>query len=528
MNMEKEIKYFIYCRKSSEARDRQALSIEAQKRELKEYADRYSLVIVDILEESQSAYKGVRPVFEKMMSMCEEGLANGIITWKADRLARNARDGGRVIQALDDKILLEICTPDQVFKQEDNRMIMYMMFGMSNDFSRQIGTNVRRGNRQKYVRGEFLGRAPVGYLNAHVGIYSNIVPDPIKAPLVIKSFEEYATGNYSVSALAEMINKWGLTSINDNPMCKSGVYSMLRRPVYYGVFKHSGEFHQGIYEPLISKELFDKVQKILDDRSKPKHQNWTHTYIGLIKCPECGCAITATTKRKLVKKTGQIKNYTFYHCTKRKSKCAQSPVTKKEMESMIKENISKIIIEREVWELGVKLLRAKSQHQLEANLDIKTKLELELTSIEKKLGKLLDMRLNEQITSQEYADMKKLLIDRKIKLKEKSEDREQSASNWLELAEKFFETAVQAREILETGSDEEKRNLVKAVGSNLYLRNKKLEFSFRKPYDVLLQPVMRSNVQAKRGSKGELKANKFILSAARLFIFFRKSSGVAS
>ena len=69
-----------------------------------------------------------------------------------------------------------------------------------------------------------------------------------------------------------------------------------------------------------------------------------------------------------------------------------------------------------------------------------------------------------------------------------------------ELAEKFFETAFQAREVMESKDLEVKRELVRTVGWNLFLKDKKLQFSFKKPYDVLLQPSFRSDVQGRRDS----------------------------
>lgn len=88
--------------------------------------------------------------------MIENGLADAILTWKPDRLARNALDGGRVIQAMDDGKLKEIRTPYECFRQEDNRMLLYIHFGMSNDFSRQISANVKRGNIDRNMPEESL------------------------------------------------------------------------------------------------------------------------------------------------------------------------------------------------------------------------------------------------------------------------------------------------------------------------------------------------------------------------------------
>lgn len=492
-----KLKYIIYCRKSQEHVDKQALSIEAQKRELLEYARMNKLQVMQILEESQSAYRLGRPIFDKMMRLFEEGIANAILAWKPDRLARNALDGGRVIQALDDKVLQEIRTPYENFRQEDNRMMLYIHFGMSNDFSRQISANVKRGNRQKYARGEFCGHAPLGYLNVKAGNSRNITPDPVKAPLVKRIFEEFALGKYSVQEICRRASDWGLTSLFGNKMAKSGMYTLLRRPVYYGVFQHGGEFHQGSFEHLISKGLYDQVQSVLSNRSKPRKQDWVHAYKGLIKCAGCGCAITAETKTKHYRRTNRDASYTYYRCTRRRGPCSQPGVTEAELENMIKGYVSQIEIDREAWDLGVELLKAKHSKEMEIDMEVRKQLERGKDKVDLELERLLGMRLDEEITAEEYAEAKRRLVDRQIELKEKTEDREDTSANWLELAENFFETAFQAREILEGDNPEQKRELVRSVGWNLILRDKDLEFSFKKPFDILLQPTIRSDVQGR-------------------------------
>src|ERR1035438_9472836 len=76
--------YFIYCRKSSEAEDRQVLSIESQTRELEQLAAKLGLPVVEVLTESKSAKDPGRPVFNAMMQRLYRGDAAGIICWKLD------------------------------------------------------------------------------------------------------------------------------------------------------------------------------------------------------------------------------------------------------------------------------------------------------------------------------------------------------------------------------------------------------------------------------------------------------------
>src|SRR6266540_7081363 len=118
-------RYFIYCRKSTEAEDRQVLSIESQTNELQRLAEKQGLSVLAILTEARSAKAPGRQVFNELMQRIYRGEAQGIICWKLDRLARNPIDGGAIIWAIKQHGL-EIITPTQSFRQaDDNTILMY-------------------------------------------------------------------------------------------------------------------------------------------------------------------------------------------------------------------------------------------------------------------------------------------------------------------------------------------------------------------------------------------------------------------
>src|SRR3989344_609725 len=94
-------KYFLYARKSTEDDDHQIMSIEAQLFELHEYARRENLEILQEFQESKSAKKPGRELFNEMMSRIDEMDGVGILAWHPDRLARNSVDGGRIIYLVD-------------------------------------------------------------------------------------------------------------------------------------------------------------------------------------------------------------------------------------------------------------------------------------------------------------------------------------------------------------------------------------------------------------------------------------------
>src|SRR5262245_58293582 len=99
--MDTALKYFLYARKSTDREDMQALSIDAQLSELRQFADREQLSLAGELVEKQSAKIPGRPIFNQMLERIEAGEAAGILAWHPDRLARNSVDGGRVIYLLD-------------------------------------------------------------------------------------------------------------------------------------------------------------------------------------------------------------------------------------------------------------------------------------------------------------------------------------------------------------------------------------------------------------------------------------------
>jgi len=166
-----QIKYILYCRKSTESEDRQVLSLDDQERELTAIEKRENLKVVERFGgagkgESHTAFKRGRPIFNLIMQKIEAGKANGLLVWHANRMARNAFDGGWIITAMDEGKLLEVVTPSRTYRNTpDDKFFLQLEFGIAKKSSDDSSVAVKRGLKTKVQMGWYPSRAPLGYLN---------------------------------------------------------------------------------------------------------------------------------------------------------------------------------------------------------------------------------------------------------------------------------------------------------------------------------------------------------------------------
>jgi DNA invertase Pin-like site-specific DNA recombinase len=468
-------KYFLYARKSTDEEDRQVLSIEAQIDELKEFAAKEKLEIVASLCEAKTAKEPGRKVFNEMLKRIENNEANGIIAWHPDRLARNPIDGGQVIYLTDRNKIQNLKFPTFWFENTpQGKFMLNIAFGQSKYYVDNLSENVKRGLRQKLRRGEWPSMAPLGYFNDFKS--RKVLVEKREAGIIIKLFDKYSTGDWTLQALADWCNNNGLKSHYGKPISKSMIQRILVNSFYCGVFTYNSETYQGTHETIIKKDLFDRVQQVMKKRGRARPlKRHSFPFLGLIKCASFGGYITAESQ----------KGHTYYRCTKKKGKCDGKYLREEELVEQMKSVLTTYSI-RDDWadkmlnKLGEEKERNEQTTQALANEE---KIKLNVT--EKKLESLLDAKLERIITTKEYLSKKEKIINDKVLIEEKYSQFKGEGLVWLEPMKDLILTARQAKKVADSRDPGRMRNILKNIGSNFLLKGKTLNFAPKKGWSAV-------------------------------------------
>ena len=469
-------KYFLYARKSTEEDDKQVMSIEAQLFELREFASRENLEIIEEFQESKSAKSPGREVFGKMMAKIERDGSFGILAWHPDRLARNSVDGGRIIYAVDTSKVISLRFPTFWFEPTPQGLFMLQVaFGQSKYYSDNLKQNVERGIRQKLRRGEWLTHAPLGYVNNTKT--RNIEPDLVKSKVIVRAFEEYAKGTYRLVSLAHFLAEHGVAQQSGKPLVKASVKTMLSNRSYLGFVKHHGEYFPGSFTPILSPTLFEAVQKRLAERAHTRYKRNVHDFpfVGLFKCGECGSMITAQWCK------GNGGRYRYYRCTKKKGKCGQKYLVEHELARQVKEQLQSISLPEAWADYMLKKVEEFEQTEIHASGSRLGQMKENLKTLEAKLSALVDLHLNGDIEREIYLVKKDTLMRQKLSLQAKSSSARAERKNWVELLRRWILDSKHAGFLASRENFHDMKDFLRSFGTNPALNNKTISISFCPP-----------------------------------------------
>jgi len=461
----------IYARKSSESDDRQALSLDAQLHWAAEACAKNGVREPLIFKEAKSAKKPGREEFGRMMAAVAKGEVDTIVCWKADRLARNAADAGTVLFALESKRLKRIITSDGVYADDaDSELMLGILLGFSAKYSKDLSKNIRRGMEEKLRRGEWAWTAPFGYKNVRMSADRAVIAvDEEMAPYVRQLFELAATGAYSIDALARITrDEWKIRKpqrrVNSTKLGLSHttIVHILTNPFYRGLLVVKGEVYPGTHEPLVSDQLYEKVQRALGRRRSSTDRPKRHLFTlgGLVRCRGCGRTLTGT-----ITKSKSGKPYTYYVCSnKMRRRCTQPRLSETALLREVAGMLHRLAITEEDYALAFRILQDAEQRGHAQLAQQKTRADAEIKQLDAQQSRLLDLLLAGTITKDDYDVKRRELVGRRAEAMLTAAHAEGAIAEGFQNARKFIASLVDADSLFDKLPTGEKRLFLRALG----------------------------------------------------------------
>jgi site-specific DNA recombinase len=302
---------FAYARVSSREQEREGYSIPAQRKLLAEYARSRGLSITHDFIDVESAKNPGRKEFTNMLHRLEtDSTCRIVLVEKTDRLYRNRTDA-LAFEALIEKrgVEIHLVKEGRVIGKQSRSQDKFMHdihVAVAKHYVENLKEEVKKGMLEKAEEGIYPGRAPIGYRNNSATRSIDI--DPARAPMVKRIFELYASGEHSLITLRKTV-----MSELDLRLARSYFEKMLKNRFYLGFFVWQGVEYRGTHEPLISPQLFDRVQLVFAGRHKRKHRKHEFAFAGLLRCARDGCTVTAELQKR---------KYVYYRCSGGRGKCS--------------------------------------------------------------------------------------------------------------------------------------------------------------------------------------------------------------
>ena len=338
-------------------------SLDGQKNNLKRFADREEMIIVDIYEDAGKSGKSIegRPAFKKMLADIENGMqVDYILVYKLSRFGRNAADILNSLEFVQSYGVNLICIEEGIDSSQTSGKLLISVLSAVAEIEREnIIEQTMNGRREKARQGGWNGGfAPYGY-----GLKDNqLFIEEKEAEVIRIIYDKFTSSNVGYNGVARYLNLQGIKKIprqNGKLDVWSGhfIKLILDNPVYCGKIAYGRRtrekvkgskneyrliksddyiLEEGQYEAIISEEIWGKARAkrietgIKQDSKIGKDR--AHLLTGILKCPACGSPMY-TNKHAWTNKDGTYKEIYYYVCSRnrlvRGTQCEYKAMLKK-------------------------------------------------------------------------------------------------------------------------------------------------------------------------------------------------------
>jgi site-specific DNA recombinase len=487
-----------YTRVSSKEQEKEGFSIPAQLKLLKNYAADKRINIIQDFTDVETAKSSGRMEFNRMVDFLKSELNQKenqspcriLLVEKTDRLYRNIKDWVTIDP---ETIGIEIhFVKENNILSKDSRSQDKFMHGirvvMAKNYIDNLSEETKKGMLEKAEQGIYPSQAPIGYINVQCGNKKIIQPDPNIEPIIKQLYERYATGNYSLLQLQKSAHRDGLTyRKSGSPIPKSVIHKILKNPIYYGDFLWKKKLYRGTQEPIITKELYDRVQGVMVKKGKRRTRQQKHTWAfqGMLSCGHCGCALTAEIQKGI---------YTYYHCTGNKGKCPEKKyVREEEVARQFGEALSLIRMEKNILSWVTKALKESHKDEKEFHDEAVSRLQKKYKKSQSRIDLMYEDKLDGVITAGFFERKSTQYRGEQENILRAIEKHQSANQAYIADGIKILELAQSAGRLYHQQSMAEKRRLLQFVYSNSIWKDGRLHPRFRKPFDIIADTNLAYN-----------------------------------
>ena len=328
----------IYVRVSTKEQT-ENLSLPTQLRACEEYCRRQGYEILERFhEEGESAKSTDRSQLQNLLTFCRlnKGRVHFVVVFNLTRFARDKYDHFALRSHLQ-SLGISLRSATEPIDDTSTGKLMEGVLAAFAQFDNDVRSDrTRAGMMAALELGRWVFLAPIGYLNAPRSMGKSLMHDLDRGPLVRRAFEEYATGRHTKERLLKQVRTWGLTNRRGKPLTSQAIGVLLRNQLYAGIVdvpEYGIRAKRGDFEPLISEELFYRVQAILSGRvPSTAPQQRAHPDFplrGFVRCESCGRGLTGSWSK------GRSEYYAYYHC---RPGCRSVSVSKAKLEDSSQTN----------------------------------------------------------------------------------------------------------------------------------------------------------------------------------------------
>ena len=458
-------------------------SLSAQLNRLYDYCNRRGLDIIQEFTIVESSTRGERPEFQKLIAFIKKQPHKvALVCDKVDRLQRSFREVP-ILENLrkSDKLVLHFISENQILDSNANnsQIMAYQIFVMmAENYTNCISDNVKRSFEKKLKDGTILAAAPVGYLNTTIDGVKTVIIDPERGYKVRQLFQQYASDVISIRDMVEYAKSIGLKYKNGNYLSRSQIHNILHNPFYYGYMRVKGKLYPHIYEPLITKDLFNRCNKIRIKRHGQTQAKAKKKFLlsGIVRCAHCGNLFSPYLSKG---------KYPFLQPPTNKP-CVHHNISVRLVMDILYDIFKSLHLGDELPDV-IRLINDKKRMEL-LNRD---KILLELNEMELKItdkkNRLLDLYLSRGIEEDEYKRVTTELDDELTAITSRRLNLDNSISTFYDNLARIVKIADSCYFLIKSSRFSQKRQIIKLLTSNCLVDGKNVVITIKKPFAQMLE-----------------------------------------